>query len=842
MAKIPYSKDELFGQGEQRVFTGEQLREIAFPLGGIGTGTISLGGRGNLRDWEILNRPAKGNNPPYTFVAIYAKKAGGEPVARLLESRLQPSFVAGPGMPPDKVCGLPRLRNATFRGEYPLAWVDFEDKNLPVDVSLEAFNPFIPLNEKDSGLPVAILRYTVKNTTNAGVDCSIVFNMNNFTGQDLGGGVNEYVDDKRFRGFKMTSPKPKEDDARFGSMALVTTCPDVDALPAWRKAGWWDALRLFWYDFITDGRLETDGKTHSSEGDSTVCALCARLSLKPGESKDVVFMLTWYFPNRGSDGHTEGILHNWYYTQFANAWDVARYVETHFSRLERETRTFHDALFSSKLPATVLDAASANMSIIRTTTCFRTDDGRFFGYEGCGDHDGCCPMNCTHVWNYEQALAFLFPAMERTMRLTDFQTNVDTDGRMAFRSMLPLGRPLWGHRAAADGQMGCIIKYYREWQMSGDQKFVEELYPQAKKALEYAWKEWDKDRDGMMEAIQHNTYDIEFLGPNTMMGTLYLGALKAMTIIAGELGHAEDAAAYKEVYDKGRVAYDKLLWNGEFYVQKYDPKEAPQYQFGEGCLSDQMLGQWFAHVADLGYVLLEPHVKKTMESVFEHNWHPDLSGHHNCQRTYALGDEAGLILCSWPNGGQPALPFVYSDEVWTGIEYQVAAHLIYEDLISEGLAIVKGARDRHDGYRRNPWNEFECGHHYARAMSSWSLIPALSGYTYSAPKARIGFAPRIFVEDFRAFYSTGSAWGTYGQTFKARTLEASLEVLHGELPVKTLALAWPKGDAPKRVKLETTFDGRPVKATTKTDGADLVISFDSVTVKPGTVLKVRASA
>ncbi len=183
------------------------------------------------------------------------------------------------------------------------------------------------------------------------------------------------------------------------------------------------------------------------------------------------------------------------------------------------------------------------------------------------------------------------------------------------------------------------------------------------------------------------------------------------------------------------------LFNGEFFIQEVDLETAPRYQFGPGCLSDQLLGQWFCEVVDLGYVLPEEEVKSALESIFKHNWKGDLSDHDSVQRTYALNDEAGLLLCTWPNGGRPRYPFTYADEVWTGIEYQVAAHLIYEDMVEEGLAIVKGVRDRHDGVARNPWNEFECGHHYARAMSSWSLILALSGFHYNARERFIAFAP-----------------------------------------------------------------------------------------------------
>ena len=852
MAKIPYTKEELFGKRAQRSFTGDALKEIAFPLGGVGTGTISLGGRGNLRDWEIFNRPNKGKQPPYTFPAIWAKKAGGKPVARLLEARLMPSYVKAQGIMPDEVAGLPRLEKATFRGEYPFSWIDFEDKDLPVKVSLEAFNPFIPLNDKDSGLPVAILRYTLNNTTNAQVDASIAWSMCNCvgnqtsairkTGTGYGKNKNDYVDESLMRGLKMTGGKGTEKDTNFGSMALVTTADDVHALPAWNRGGWWDALQLFWNDFSETGQLKDNGIHGPSPDNATdIGTICCRVSLKPGETKTVTFLVSWYFPNRPNDGHIRTETQTWYSTQFANAWDAARYVVRNMDRLEKETRLFHNTLFSSTLPEIVLDAASANASIMRTNTCIRLADDRLYAYEGCNDEGGCCPLNCTHVWNYEQAVAFLFPKLERTMRQTDFDTNVRNDGKMEFRTSLPLGAFSWNTHGAADGQMGTVLKYYREWQLCGDQKFLEEIYPHAKKAIEYAWTEWDKDRDGVMEGIQHNTYDIEFYGPNTMMGSLYLGALKAMALIAAEIGDAQFATECKDIYDKGRVSYDKQLWNGDFYVQKYDPKEAQKYQFGEGCLSDQLLGQWFAHVAQLGYVLLEPHVKKTMESIFKYNWLSDLSDHYNCQRTYALNDEAGLVLCSWPNGGRPALPFVYSDEVWTGIEYQVAAHLIYEDMLEEGLAIVKGVRDRHTGVQRNPWDEFECGHHYARAMSSWSLILALSGYEYSAPEARIGFKPKVNAENFKTFFSTGSGWGQYRQKLDGKVLDTTLDVVWGELPITKVVLAWPKGEAPKALKVEASLGGQKVDARVVVSGKDLAVSLSKATAKPGAALRLRVT-
>lgn len=846
-ARIPYSTNELFGCGPQRSFSGESLREVAFPLGGIGTGTVSLGGRGQLRDWEIFNRPGKGKGLPYTFAAIYAKAEGSEPVARVLESRLQPPYAAGGGLSPTYLSGLPRLDDAKFYGEYPFAHIDFKDKTLPVKVSLDAFNPFIPMNDKDSGIPCAILTYTVENKSSKPADVTICFSLYNAAGYDgilqlgspkchmLGQNLNEYVEEKSFRGLRMSCAKYSPDSKEYGTMAIVTPHRDVTVLPRWEHPKWWDDLQEFWDDFRTDGVLDDNGLSGPTDDKVTaVGSLGLRVRLRPGESAELPFILTWHFPNR--DNHWDGeecysgkIIGNYYATIWKDAWDVASYTVKNLDRLRNDTRLFQKEFFSSTLPSIVLDAASANMSIMRTNTCLRTSDGRFHAFEGCSDNQGCCPMNCTHVWNYEQAVAFLFPALERSMRLTDYTNNVLEDGKMAFRTKLPLGSITWDFYAAADGQMGCVLKLYREWLLSGDINFLKQLYPFAKRSIEYAWVEWDKDRDGVMEGIQHNTYDIEFQGPNTMMGTLYLAALLAMEKLAVAVNDTDFAKSCREVRENGQNKYEEI-WNGEFYIQKYDPSEIKRHQFGSGCLSDQMLGQWFARVVGLGYVLPEDRVKSALKSVFKYNWKSDLSYHNNVQRVYALNDEAGLLLCTWPKGGRPKLPFAYSDEVWTGIEYQVAAHLIYEGFVEEGLAIVKGVRDRHDGIRRNPWNEFECGHHYARAMSSWSLITALSGFHYSAPEKTIAFSPSINQEKFRCFFSAGMAWGSYSQQLKKNTVSAAIAIKYGKLKLDKAALKKPANGDPKSLKATAKVNDASVSVHLASDEDKVFVCFDKTVV------------
>ena len=870
------------GLGTQRTFTGPSLQQVAFPLGGIGTGTVSLGGRGNLRDWEIFNRPAKGKDLPFTFFALWTRPTNGQANAWVLERRLLPPFVGSHGLLPSQVAGLPRLAEARFTGAYPLAHIAFDDQHVPLKVELEAFNPFIPLNDRDSGLPVAIFKWRLHNPLAVPVDATVAFSLLNPIGYDgqatlvrgrqhplFGGNLNQWVQETGFAGLRMTGRPIAADDPRAGSLALISPWPRTTFSVHWERSGWFDDLQSFWDDFRDDGRLPDDPTSDATPGGQTdVGTLGLVVTVPAGGTIELPFILAWHFPNLVNYWNPEPEVHgkrvgNYYTTEFADALEVARYTAANLDRLEAETRLYHDTLFDSTLPAEVLDAASSQASVIRTTTCLRTEDGRFHAFEGCFDNAGCCPMNCTHVWNYEQSLAYLFPALERTMRLTDFGVNTLPSGEQRFRTLLPISSgALWDYLPAADGQMGSILKLYREWLVSGDDDFLRQLWPQAQRALAYAWQFWDPDRDGVMEGEQHNTYDIEFYGPNTMTGAIYLAALRAAEEMARALADEQSAAEYRRIYESGRSRYDCELWNGEYYVQRIrsvDESESqrarytqrhppairpgepePRYQYGPGCLSDQVLGQWFAHVVGLGYVLPEEHVRSALRSIYRHNWRADLSDHHSCQRTYALNDEAGLLLCSWPRGGRPRYPFPYADEVWTGVEYQVAAHLIYEGMVEEGLAVVRGVRARHDGVARNPWDEFECGHHYARAMSSWSLLLALSGYRYNAVARRLGFAPALHPESFRCFFSTGTGWGLYSQQLGARSLACSVELRYGDLALRSVEVALPKGaDAPS---VNVTGPAGSVTAQASADGSRLTVQLgEELVLLSGQSLSIAVS-
>ena len=771
--------------GKFRTFD-EKSTAVAFPLGGIGTGNVSLGARGELRDWEIFNRPAKGNILPNTFFAIRVQAEGDEAISRVLEGRLQPPHTLSHGYHPATAAGLPRLDKATFRGEYPFAHITFEDPNLPVRVELEAFTPLVPLEPEDSGIPCAVLTYEITNPTDRQLDITLVGSLANPVGNlrldpfgfvlplEEGRSVNTYRDAGTHRGLYMSAQGIEPDSLHYGSVSLTTDHPDVTVKPAWYRGGWWDFLQEFWDDLSSDGRLTDLGyeepNTHPDTG-----SLGLLTTLAPGMSTSFRFVLTWFFPNRPASWEwtDEKLARNHYATRFRDAWDVARYVTDELPRLEEVTGRFHEALFGSTLPPYVLDTISANIVPVRASTCFWLDDGRFFGWEGCFDDAGCCPGSCTHVWSYAQTVAFLFPSLERDMRRTEFVVETEDDGYMSFRVFKPFEEEFvwqWGDQkpeAAVDGQMGSILRAYREWQLSADRDWLQAIWPGIKSAIGFASVHWDKDGDGVLDGRQHNTYDIEFYGPNPLSSIYFLAGLRAVEELAHVMGDVEMAGRCRTTFDAARARLDELLWNGEYYIQHLDDLNAYKYQHGQGCLSDQLLGQLYARILGLGDLLPPDHVRSALEAIFRYNFRTNFRNHVNCQRTYVLNDEDGLILCSWPNGGRPDFPFVYSDEVWTGVEYHVAAHLIYEGLLEEGLTIVQAVHARHDGVRRNPWDEVECGHHYARSMSSWTLLLALSGVHTDLGKGQLFFDPVLEASTdpttFRTFWSTGRAWGTYAQ-------------------------------------------------------------------------------
>jgi uncharacterized protein (DUF608 family) len=858
---LPFPSNELLQPGQQRTFSGDRATQVAMPIGGMGAGCICINGSGGMQDFSIRTRPETtalpagftSNSPEAAFAILHIK--GSAPVTKMVEGPFPPFKIfdqglQGQGLRRSGSEGFPRFERCNFRGEFPFAEIRFADASIPLDVSLIAWNPFIPLDDKNSGIPCAILEYTLHNTSSKPVDYEFSYHLSHLAPgcrPDQAASANAVIPGKGAYLFNREAPNAEG----FGSAALtvIGAKPRIKAM--WlRSPGWeFDSLSALWREVSTGAFTANDGSNTVDNAGRNGASILLDGHLQPGESHTYPIVITWHFPNcylrEGGVTQTETASviegqpgcrtvpadapppwHPFYSTLWKDARDVAGYVEQNFTSLRTRTIQFKDAVFNSTFPPYVLDAVSANLAILKAPTILRQANGNLWGWEGCFPDAGCCHGSCTHVWNYAQALPHLFPALERTLRDLELVRSMDERGHVNFRGAIPDGPVDHTFHAAADGQLGGIMKVYRDWQISGDAAWLKRMYPLAKRSIDYCIATWDPNRQGALFEPHHNTYDIEFWGPDGMCTSIYLGALSAMAKMASAVGDSGEANSYSELAQKCAQFMDETLFNGEYYQQKVEfqdlrdqsfaksiahvddkssemqqllKREGPKYQYGSGCLSDGVIGAWMARIYGIDTPLALKNVHSTLQAIFRNNFKTDLSQHANAQRPgYAMGHEPGLLLCTWPKGNKPTLPFVYSDEVWTGFEYEVASYLIHEGFVEEGLTIVKAVRSRYDGRTRNPWNEYECGNWYARAMSSFALVGALSGFRYSAADRTLHFGPKVKVRPFVSLFSTASGYGTI--TLDGRNV--TVKMIEGELALENLQFT--DGDGTRNLEWKVT--------------------------------------
>lgn len=804
----------------------EHLFQIALPLGGIGTGTVSLGGRGELCDWEIMNVPGKnystvttGNSAP--FFAIYIKSEDGVSSSTLLEGSLySQEYLHYEGRPVNHH-GFPRFSDARFSAAYPFGQVSLSDPKLPVTVEIKGFNPLIPGDADGSGLPVAVLTYEVTNTSKQSLEVAVCGSLRNFIGKDGSKFHTDWKGDyipigakdnrnefrqgqNNIKGIYFYSDGVEKDDPAWGTMALTTEASNgVSYRTASVQDHWNNAILNFWDDFSEDGILSD---IYKQEENDPMASLSIKKRIGVNKTEKFTFFLVWNFPNRKAWSPT--IIGNYYSSKYQDAWDAAEKIIPQIPQLEEETMRFINAFLNSSYPEVVKEAALFNLSTLRSQTVFRLPSGHMMGWEGVMDRFGSCAGSCTHVWNYEVATPFLFGDLAKTMRDVEFNYATKENGLMNFRAALPLSEAAKGNSAAADGQMGCLMKIYREWQLSGDNDFLRNNWEQIKKVLSYAWIErgWDGNQDGVMEGSQHNTMDVNYFGPNPQMGFWYLGALKAAEKMAIVMKDKPFEKKCKTLFENGSQWIDENLFNGEYYEHKIsNPKtfeflnmelpdtQIPAFQLGNGCLVDQLVGQYMAHICGLGYLANKNNIHTTLNSIMKYNYVEDFSSHFNNMRSYVLGQESGLLMASWPKG-RLKVPFPYFAEVMTGFEYCAAASMLYEGMNKEALQCIESIRNRFDGAKRNPFNEPECGHHYARAMASWATVLALSDFQYSGVDRYMQFTNN----PGNYFWSNGYSWGTC--TVSVNTV--TLEVLKGSLDSIRLTLTGRKKEVGNKISLK----------------------------------------
>lgn len=763
-----------------RSYDGQCLEKIKMPLGGLGTGTISLTGRGGLVDWEIFNEPSKGFTPATSYkwppifnpsFVLRCETMDGVRGARLLEGPVTASGYEGEFGSRATNHGFPRFGKAVFKAAYPLAQVELSDGGMPLQVSLEAMNPLVPGDVLKSGMPVIMLRWRLKNSSSRAVKVSVAGTMVNCCGRAprfageitpvireemrvTKGGLTgiclsgRQADTRKFRWFGGTLA-----NAADGEIALFVpeSSGRVTAATEVYEPGWGVGMDRFWSRFVEKGDVVDVARENSTATKKLpIAQLSVAVDLAPHEECQIPFILSWRFPNRfgwnwnREEERENHVLGNWYAMQFSSAYDAAAAFWRDLSDLESATVGFVRNVLSAHAPDVVKEAALFNLSTLRTETCFRTADGNFYGWEGCLDDEGSCFGSCTHVWGYEHCLVDLWPQLARSMLDNAFGVQLAENGHMRFRVCLPLSENKKGIGVAcADGQMQTIVKAYEYWKKSGDEDWLRKTYPAVRQALSYAWIPggWDADRDGVMEGCQHNTMDVEYYGPNPQIEFLYLVALEATARMAESQKDDAFSKSCRELARNGSEWTEKNLFNGCYYVHKielpkgqvaaglqhgeYNAKSSVgmDFQIGSGCLIDQLLGDFAARSVGLPAVADAAHAKVTLATIID-KCRRKSCDEFNPMRSYVLSDEVSLKMAWYPPDMIPCSPFPYYRETMTGFEYVVAALLAWTGDRREAESVVRDIRARYDGRKRNPFDEAECGHHYARALASWTVMKA----------------------------------------------------------------------------------------------------------------------
>lgn len=784
---------------------------VAMPLGGVGTGSIALGSDGGWRQVQLHGLGNHAGDLPGTFLALRTQQV--DPVHHrtvVLQAAREDVGPATPMVNDDLVPAWQRELVArvggtrtTMTGTYPIAEVSHSTGG-PVDVVVRAMSPLVPGDPDASALPAVLVEAELTNRSDTAAWTWLAFSAHNAVGLDphlnprgvraagYGGNTNTLRRAGRRADLVMDNHAVAPSSPRAGQQVLSCEADRVVALPCFEEpdelidflqllAPWGDQTRLETAPWSQVGQASAPDLRYgpSPPGRTWLGALVAHTVLEPGETAVVRFVLAWWFPNREVDfvqygpdrpeaGPTRFWLGNHYATWFADALAVADDALGRWDEHWRQTRRWTDAIDAVDLPDRWRAHLAAQPVPLRTPTTFRTADGAFYGFEGLlgpstemwsGNAGGACPLNCTHVWNYAMAAAALFPSLEASIRETELDLMQAPSGALPHRVHLPRYLAQYGDgpigapdRPALDGMCGGVLKTYRELRRGAfDLAWVERRWPRIGALMDHIERTWDPERTGLLHGIQPCTYDIGLHGANPYTGTLWLAALRASEELARLLGDDHRAESWRSLFELSSAALDRACFNGEYYVQLPDQDLPALHQWGEGCWSDQLFGQWWAHQLDLGHLLPAEHVRSALTAIVTHNFR---TAQEHRQRPYALPGERGLVMCTWPRGGRPEVPTLYCDEMWTGVEYQVAAHCLAEGLTDQGTAIAEAVWTRHDGRRRNPFNEVECGDHYVRAMAGWSLFETALGLAWNQldHTLRVG-------DDGRFPVLTGSGWG-----------------------------------------------------------------------------------
>lgn len=838
----------LYKREKEEIYTGIELPYIGMPIGGLFSGTVYLGGDGKLWLWDIFNEQKEGViNKTHKNWQGKTQVKPRDGANFIFPATQEYPFEQGFGIKIKqkkkkwtKSLDFKGFNDISFKGQYPVGEVNYKDKELPVEIKLNSFSPFVPLDVDSSSYPATIMQYKVTNKTNKKVTIELsgwLENavLNNTTKKDnvqLQNSIVKESGNTLLVCEAQTNSSTIKNSRDYGNMSLLL-------LDSSKKVNA-DAGVNFKNNLIFPKNKTT--KVSAKHGEQLCGSVSKKTKLKPNQTKEITFIISWYFPNIILPEKKNLKIKNkgrYYKKRFKNAKEVGLNIAKNYEELYKNTINWRQTFYEeSTLPHWFLNRTFLNTSILATETCFLLEDGRFWAWEGIG----CCAGTCTHVWHYAQALGRLFPELEKNLReKTDFRIINKSSGAISFRGDL-------NKKNAADGQAGIVLRAYRDYLISDDEVFLKKNWKNIKLTLQYLINldKEDGEADGSIFGEQHNTLDAEWYGNIPVITSLYLAALAAAIEMATVMIDVIAEKYYTKILEKGKLNIEKLF-NGEYFIQKEDPKHKNAIGIGSGCYIDQVFGQSWAFQLGLGRLYNKEMIQSSLESLWKYNFVPDIGVIRESispelnGRPYALKGDAGLIMCTWPLGGkrddwEKHWQFGYFNECMTGFEHQVASHMIWEGKLDYGFTILKAIHQRYSASKRNPYNEIECSDHYSRAMASYGAFIAVCGFTYNGPKQQLGFAPKISSENFKAAFTSAQGWGNIAQRITKNKQINSLKIIYGKLSLKVITIEIANDKTPKLIQV--LKNNEPLKFLSKKSNKIITVSFESIQLKKNDIISV----
>lgn len=839
----------------------EQKPRSGVAMGGIGTGSFELRQDGTTTNWSIFNNEPLGTGKPFPFVehpmlffTLRLQEEGAHPRLRLLQ--IEESHDSGALQHHEFQYIFPWLAGMDridYSATFPFVNMRFEQAEMPLEVSLSAWSPFIPHNVKDSALPVAFFDLRIRSTAETPIFVSPTATLRNGAGYDtrFKKYTSRVLRDPSYVAFESGVAEMDPAASSNGTLSIASLDPDSHYYLGWAHH------HPYYERFLAEQALpdvddtESRNKKDKETGKYAALERCfssigRTVRLEPGEEIEHRFIVAWHFPNLYAQpvddqiGNLAGYLEeeastagakaaerpiegHYYSKFFSSAGEVAHYAVEHGERLATETRKFHRAFYSATVETWLLDQINSNLNTFRTSS-WLTRAGAFGILEGLSPKRSFAGLATTDVAMYGNvSTAALFPELDRAIarehiRLQNENGSVLHSIRKNFS--VPHPREASGKRVDMPGQFAYMT--LRIWLWSGDDDFLREVWPDVKRALDYILRERDPNQDLLpdMEGVMCSYDNFPMYGVAPYVASQWLAGAAAAVAAAETLGDEDASQRYRGSLDRGTEQLEKACWNGKYFSLFHAP--GTEHGRDEGCLTDQLLGQWCAHLAGLPRIADAEKTRSALASIMEMNYRP----------------EQGLRNCQWPGDAflHPVEDKCWVDQAntcWTGVELAFASFLIYEGMLDEGLRVARNVDDRYRKYGIY-FDHQEFGGHYFRPMSAWGILNSLLGLEMHKDTLRI--APKISASPLELLYALPGGYGFYSE----KEGVVSLRPVTGQLAFRHLQIT-PTTDP--GTNLEVTIGGttHPDLKLQRDGNRVLVHSPGGILLKPDQFLEIRAS-